>query len=131
MNCNRATNLIVVSLSLLLGGCCYFYPCHPGSSLIGVVQSAGGIPIEDATVSLFGTSRAIGKDGCFSFRLADAPPFTLSATAKGYVPFEGKAKYGTYHVTLILEPVGSRMPSKATWRKISSVEFERESKTRP
>jgi hypothetical protein len=92
------------------------------------VQSPEGRPIEDASVSLFSTSKPVGKNGCFSFNLADAPPFTLSATAKGYLPFECKVKYGTYHVTIILEPIGSQTLSKATWRKISSDEFAREKK---
>jgi hypothetical protein len=95
------------------------------------VQSSKGSPIEDATVSLYGTSQAAGKGGCFSFHLANALPFTLSATAKGYMPVECEAKYGTYRVTLILEPVGSGVPSKAIWRKVSRGEYERETKNSP
>jgi hypothetical protein len=112
--------------TLTLAGCCYFAPCHPGTHLVGFVRSPEGRAIETATLTLHGNSRPVGEGGCFAFRATSALPLNLRATAPGYRPFEVPAKYGAYEVTILLEPADSQKQGKATWRKITEEQQERQ-----
>ena len=123
--------IIVTIISVLISGCCYFAPCHRGTDIIGKVKDEMGNPINKATVSLFGISKSVGENGCFTFRAADAIPFTITADALGYKPYSGDVKYGKYRVVIILHPVDSKFESRITWTEINDSEFESERKGCP
>ncbi len=73
-----------VAMCCSLAGCCAFVPCHPETSLFGVVRDTNGQPVAHATVTLYGTTSKTDLKGCFNMHEADALPLTFSVAAKGY-----------------------------------------------
>ena len=109
--------------AVYLTGCCMFMPCHPGTWAFGSVTDFKGQPIEYATVSLYGSKQITNSEGCFNFSLADALPFTFTATATGYKSIEVPSKPGHYHVRVKLAPMDSSNSSEVIWKKISTEEY--------
>lgn len=107
-----------------LSGCWYFVPMHPGSWVSGVVQDANGVPLANATVSLYGRFAKTGADGCFTFQLANALPFTMTGSAPGYQTYTGGVKYGWYRVVMTLQPERSGAASQISWVKQDEEAFE-------
>jgi hypothetical protein len=116
--------VVLTAVGIACGGCCYFRPCDPFTDVVGVVRSADGRAIETATVSLFTSSRSVGKSGCFAFRRGSNFPEKLAATAPGYRPLEAPVKHGMHHATIVLEAVNSPKTSRVSWRKISEEQQE-------
>ena len=100
-------------------------PCHPGTRAFGFVTDMKGEPIENATVSLYGSEQITKSKGCFNFNLADGLPFTFTATAVGYKPIEVPSKPGHYIIKVKLAPVNSNNSSEAIWKEISSEEYSK------
>jgi hypothetical protein len=102
-----------------------FMPCHPGTWALGFVTDINGKPIENATVSLYGSKQITTSNGCFNFALADALPFTFTAEAIGYKPIEVPRKIGYYFISVKLVPMNSNNSSEVIWEKISRKEYSK------
>jgi hypothetical protein len=111
--------LLAVTLAGMLGGCCYFVPCHPYTGVRGVVVDALGKPVAGAKVSLYGKPSYSGPDGCFVFSMADRLPFTIVGSAAGYKPYTGPVRRGSFDVRITLQRNESTVPSDITWHEIS------------
>jgi hypothetical protein len=109
--------------AIYLTGCCMFMPCHPGTWMTGFVTDMNGKPIENATVSLYGSKQITTSKGCFKFALADALPFTFTAEAVGYQPIEVPRKIGYYFISVRLAPLNSNNTSEVIWEKVSNKEY--------
>ena len=109
-----------LSLPLLLGGCCNFLPCHPGTYIAGdVMDGVSNQAIPDATVRLYHYETHSTASGCFALGGPDALPFEFGVSAAGYMPVVVKAIPGSYQATATLMPVGSSGNSTSTVRAIS------------
>jgi hypothetical protein len=115
--------LFLLAACASLSGCCAFVPCHPATSLVGTVRDVDGQPIAHAAVTLYGTTSTTDPNGCFNIHLADALPFTLSVTAKGYKAAEIGAQAGFYRVSAKLALSQSQAQSQIEWVSISSSEY--------
>ncbi len=116
---------MLATAALCLCGCQMFVPCHPGTWAIGNVEDLGGHPVKGATVSLYGSDQTTDDHGGFSFELADALPFTLTATANGYKSIEVPRRIGHFQIKVCLAPDHSSESSQVIWKKLGSKEYER------
>jgi len=117
-----ARGLLAV-FSTYLAGCCALAPCHPATSLVGVVKDSTGVPIANATVMLYGSSNLTDANGCFKMRFADALPFAFGVAAAGFKSAEVKAKPGFYRVQVELATAQSAESSRIEWRESSADEY--------
>jgi hypothetical protein len=109
-----------LSLPLLLGGCCYFTPCHPGTYIAGAVtDSVSSQAIPNASIRLYHYETHSVASGCFALGGPDARPFEFGISAPGYKPVVVEATPGSYQATVTLAPVGSSGNSTSTIREIS------------
>jgi len=121
-----------LSLPLLVSGCCYFMPCHPGGYVVGVVTDAiSGQAIPNASVRLYYYDINSAPSGCFKLGGADALPFEFGASAPGYKPVVVDATPGFYRATVKLMPVGSPGNSTSTAVDISSEQYAELSRSCP
>lgn len=105
---------------LLLGGCCHFTPCHPGTYIVGTVEdgvSKQAVP--NVAVRLYHHDSLTVPSGCFSIGGPDALPFEFRVSAPGYKPLAVKAAPGSYQATVTLFPEGSAGESASDLREIS------------
>lgn len=117
------TKYLLAMPAALLSGCCAFVPCHPGTWLVGTVQTLDERPIANATVTLYGKSETVNSSGCFNMHLADAMPFTFTVSAEGYKKAETKAMAGFYKVRAKLAPSESPLTSQVEWLPISEADY--------
>ena len=117
---------------LLLGGCCYFAPCHRGTYISGTVTDAfSNQPIQDAAIRLYYYDTQSKPSGCFALGGPDALPFEFGVTAPGYKPLVIKAVPGSYRSTVTLVPSGSSGSSTASNREISREQYAELSRSCP
>ena len=100
-------------------------PCHPGTWAYGFVTDKKGKPIENATVSLYGTEQITKSKGCFNFTLADGLPFSFSVRAIGYKPIEVPSKSGYYLIMVKLAPMNLNESSEVIWKHITNEEYNK------
>jgi hypothetical protein len=99
------TGLSLLIAPFLLGGCCYFAPCHFGTHMAGTVTDAESHrPIPGAAVRLYHYEARTAQSGCFALGGADALPFEFGVSAPGYRPVVMKAVPGVYSATVALAP---------------------------
>lgn len=106
-----------------LAGCCAFMPCHPATSLVGAVRDTNGLPVANATVTMYGATTATDSRGCFNVHRADAMPFTFSVAAAGYQSAQVEAQAGFYRVSAKLARTQSPDQSQIEWVAISPNEY--------
>ena len=99
-------------------------PCHPATRAVGYVYNENGKPIEGATITLYGYKSITNANGCFSFDVADALPFELSASAEGFKSITVPSKAGFFLVNVNLASATSTKPSEVEWKEISSNEYK-------
>ena len=117
---------------LLLGGCCYFAPCHPGTYISGTVRDAvSDQPIRDAAIRLYHYDTQSKPSGCFALGGPDALPFEFGVTAPGYKPFVSRAVPGSYQSVVALVPSSSSGDSTASNREISREQYAELSRSCP
>jgi hypothetical protein len=110
---------------LVLGGCCYFAPCHPAGRIAGDVTDAlSHQPIPDATVRLYGYTTRTARSGCFALGGADALPFEFQVSAPGYRPMVIKAVSGFFAASVALVPEAGTAASHAELREVSPERYE-------
>lgn len=110
----------VLTLPLVLTGCCYFFPCHPATYIAGTVTDAvSHQPIADAAVQLYFYETHTMHAGCFALGGADAQPFEFSVSAHGYKPITVRPKPGSYRATVTLRPEQTAGPSNVNFQAIS------------
>jgi hypothetical protein len=110
----------LIGASLLLGGCCYFLPCHPATYTAGfVIDGVSKQAIPKATVRLYYYETHTAPSGCFALGGADALPFEFGVSAPGYKPVVVKAVPGFYRATVTLMPEGSGGESVSEFSEIS------------
>jgi hypothetical protein len=109
---------------LLLGGCCYFAPCHPGTRIAGTVTDAvTQQPIGGAAVRLYYYETKTSQSGCFALGGADALPFEFGVSAPGYKPLVIKPIPGFYSATVALMPDSASGTSSIETREISQARY--------
>jgi len=102
--------------ALLLGGCCYFVPCHPGGYIVGTVEDGvSKQPVSNASVRLYHYEMRTSQSGCFALGGADALPFEFGVSAPGYKPVVVEAAPGSHQAKVTL------MPENGTGRSASKV----------
>lgn len=118
--CNSLIKLLIVSLTLLVNGCCILLPCDRGNHVGGYVRDASGRPIAGASVEFYGVTHATDSDGCFFFggTLA-APGFQLSVSKGGYKMYKGGRRFSFYEINVTLEEVSGSPGSKAEWKELT------------
>lgn len=115
---------------LLLNGCCYFTPCHPGTYVAGAVtDGASKQVIANASVLLYYYETQTSASGCFSVGGPDALPFEFRVSAPGYKPVKIEAIPGSYQATIVLIPEGSPGDSISKLREVSGEEYTTLSQT--
>ena len=120
----RVWRLLLPCLLAGLSGCCAFVPCHPQTSVVGlVVSSETERAIPDADVRLFGDKVTVSRDGCFKTHLPWAYPLTLTVSATGYKGAASSVEAGFQRVRVILHPAGSVGDSAISWGEIEEEEF--------
>jgi hypothetical protein len=117
------TSLVAAAIAVIVAGCCSFAPCHRGTRIVGAVKDPSGQPIQNAEVKLFGVAVPVDRHGCFKVTMADAHPFSITATAPGYRPYNGEVEYGLFKALIILSPNTSSFPDKIFWTRISESTF--------
>ena len=109
---------------MLLGGCCTFMPCHPGTYIAGgVTDGVTNRIIPGASVRLYHYEAQSASSGCFALGGPDALPFEFGVSSPGYVPAVVKAVPGSYQATVTLIPVGAAGKSTSTLREISRARY--------
>lgn len=109
---------------LLLSGCCYFTPCHPGTYVAGTVtDGTSNQGIADASVLLYHYETQTSASGCFSFGGPDALPFEFRVSANGYKPVKIEAIPGSYQATIVLIPEDTPGDSYSKLREVSREEY--------
>jgi hypothetical protein len=105
---------------LILGGCCYFVPCHPATYTTGIViDGISKQAITKANVRLYCDETHTAPSGCFALGGADALPFEFGVSAPGYKPLIVKAVPGFYPAKITLMPEGSGAESVSKFNEIS------------
>lgn len=121
-----------LSVPLLLGGCCNFTPCHPGTYIAGVVtDGVSSQAIPNASIRLYHYETHSASSGCFALGGPDALPFEFGVSAPGYKPSTVKAIPGSYQATVTLMPVDSSGSSTSTTRDISRERYDELSRSCP
>jgi hypothetical protein len=116
--------MLVTAAALLLGGCCYFAPCHFGTRIAGTVTDAvSHRPIPGAAVRLYYYETKTSQSGCFALGGADALPFEFGVSAPGYKPVVIKAVPGFYSAAVALVPDDGPGTSSADTRGISQERY--------
>jgi hypothetical protein len=124
--------MALLSAPFLLGGCCYFAPCHPATYIAGKVTDAvSHRPISNATVRLYHYEVRTALSGCFALGGADALPFEFGVSAPGYKPIVVKAVPGPYRATVTLIPEGNTGDSNSEAREISQERYAEFSRSCP
>lgn len=125
----RVTSL---GLLLLLGGCCRFMPCHPGTYITGVVMDgASKQSVPNASVRLYHYETHSETSGCFALGGADARPFEFGVSAPGYKPVVVEGTPGSYQATVTLMPAGSSGNSTSITTDISRERYAELSRSCP
>ncbi len=110
----------MVGTSPLIGGCCYFVPCHPANYTAGIViDGVSRQAITEATVHLYYYETHTDPSGCFALGGADALPFEFGVSAPGYKPLVVKAVPGFHRAMVPLMPEGSGGESVSEFSEIS------------
>ena len=109
---------IAALLTLKLGDCCAFVPCHPGTWIVGSVKALTDEAIPGAQVKLFGERFISKSGGCIAIHESDAIPHTLAIEANGFKPIEVPAKFGHFEVQVKLAPTNSDSTGAVTWKEV-------------
>jgi hypothetical protein len=116
--------LTLLGATLVLGGCCYFFPCHPGTYIAGkVVDGVSKHAIANAAVHLYFYEASTAQSGCFALGGADGLPFEFGVSAPGYKSLVVPAHGGSYQATITLMPQGSTTKSTYQATSISSAQY--------
>jgi len=114
------SKILLLGAVLLLGGCCYFVPCHPAGYMVGTVEDGvSRQPISNASVRLYHYQAHTSQSGCFALGGADALPFEFGVTAPGYKPVLVEAVSGSHQAKVTLMPKSSTGHSASKLIEIS------------
>ncbi len=108
---------LMLTLVLMVSGCCYLAPCHFGTEVIGHVYDGKNVPIENAKVTLYGYVVNTDSRGCFYLNKADALPFELTVEAQGYKTVRSDSQWGKFEVKVNLKSEGSPENGTISWEQ--------------
>lgn len=111
---------IILAASILASGCrigCWFVPCDRDLTVIAHVTDPSGTPLQDVHIDVLGHEGESGRNGCLELGgVIHSDEVVVGAAKPGYKAYEGREKYDYYQIDIVLEPVSSPQPSRATWK---------------
>jgi hypothetical protein len=127
----QVRRVFFTAIVLTLVGCrCLFVPCYKAVHVSGHVLDEANVPIENASVQLFGDTRATGADGCFRYQTTTeiSLRFGVAVTRTGFKPYYANSqRCADYDITVRLARNSSSGASIGKWRNMSEYEVQTDS----